>query len=94
MIVETIDTFLILFCILVLYVILLFLLRFLGIGAKKECEKCKNCCPDCNSSLQRIKRKKIDHLLFHFTLRLFAFKRYSCDCCQWEGLRWEKPYKR
>jgi len=24
---------------------------------------------------------------------MFDFKRYSCNDCSWEGLRWEKKYK-
>ena len=87
------DSFLILFIILILYVIILLILRAMGIGAKQECNTCKNCCPDCKNSLKRIKRKEQDHVLHLITLKLFAFKRYTCENCAWEGLRWEKAYQ-
>ena len=86
------DSFLILFIFLILYVVMLFVFRAMEIGMKQECEICKNCCPDCKKSLQRIKRKEQDRILYLITFKLFAFKRYSCEYCGWEGLRWEKSY--
>ena len=87
------DEFIILFIVLILYILTLFVVRAMGIGLKEECEICKNCCPDCKKPLKRIKRKDIDHILYLITLKIFGFKRYSCDNCGWEGLRWERSYK-
>ncbi len=52
-----------------------------------------NCCPDCESPLIRIKRTNKDIILFHVTFRIFNWKRYLCNECGWEGLRWEENFK-
>ena len=83
------DPFIKILIILTLYTIILLLIRFLGVGKKKICEECNNCCPDCNLALNRIKRNNVDKLLFHLTFRIFNSKRYICEECGWEGLRWE-----
>ena len=87
------DPFIKIFITLLIYVTILFLLRILNIGRKKVIENCNNCCPDCESALNRIQRKSIDRLLFHLTFRIFEFKRYICNECGWEGLRWEDKYR-
>ena len=63
--------------------------------AKKiKCKYCTNCCPNCPKELQtplvRINRNKYDELFEHVTLRIFDFKRYRCNSCDWEGLRCER----
>ena len=87
------DRFLMLFIILLAYILFLFIIRYLGIGSKKQCIDCNNCCPDCNLALNRIRRLNRDKILHHITLRIFDAKRYICNECGWEGLRWEKKYK-
>jgi len=87
------DEFLIVFIIVLSYVLFLFILRYLGIGSKKDCINCNNCCPDCGLALNRIQRIFKDKIVFHITFRIFEFKRYVCNECGWEGLRWEKRYK-
>ena len=86
------DPFFRLFLSLVLYVLLLFFIRFIGYGSKKSIPGCTNCCPKCEKPLERIKRKTIDKILFHVTFRIFNCKRYSCNACKWEGLRWEEKF--
>ena len=87
------DEFLIIFIIVLLYTLFLFIVQYLGLGSKKNCLSCNNCCPDCNLALNRIKRIKRDRITYHLTFRIFEFKRYICNECGWEGLRWEKKYK-
>ena len=87
------DQFLLVFIIILLYVLLLFIIRFLGIGSKKRCPNCNNCCPDCNLALNRIKRVLKDKIMYHVTFRIFDSKRYVCNECGWEGLRWEDQFK-
>ena len=87
------DPFLKLFVALLVYIIVLFLLRALNIGRKKISDNCNNCCPDCGSALNRIKRISVDKLAFHLTFRMFDFKRYICNDCGWEGLRWEDKFR-
>ena len=87
------DKFLILFIIILVYVLLLFLIQELEIGSKKDCVSCNNCCPDFNLALNRIKRLNRDKVAYHITFRIFDFKRYICNNCGWEGLKWERNYK-
>ena len=87
------DDFLIIFIIVLSYVLLLFIIRYLGIGSKEICKNCNNCCPDCNLALNRVKRLHKDKILYHITFRLFEFKRYNCNDCGWQGLRWERKYQ-
>jgi len=86
------DKFLLAFIIILLYILLLFLVRHLEIGSKKKCTTCNNCCPDCGLALNRIKRHNKDKILHHITFRIFDSKRYICNDCGWEGLRWERKY--
>ena len=87
------DKFLLIFISILLYVIFLFILRYLKIGSKTNCSDCNNCCPDCSSALNRIKRLPKDKIIYHITFRIFDNKRYICRDCGWEGLRWERKYK-
>jgi uncharacterized protein with PIN domain len=86
------DKFLLIFITVLLYVALLLIIRHLGLGSKKSCEDCNNCCPDCTLALNRIKRLNRDKILHHITFRIFDGKRYVCNDCGWEGLRWEEKY--
>ncbi len=86
------DNFLLVFILVLLYVLLLFIIRKLGLGSKKSCVNCNNCCPDCNLPLNRIKRLYKDQILHRITFGVFDFKRYTCNECGWEGLRWERKY--
>ena len=72
---------------------ILFIFKYLNIGRKKKCTKCTNCCPDCSSSLNRVKRSTKDQITNNLTFRIFDSKRYICSACGWEGLRWEEAYK-
>ena len=83
------DPFVKLFIGLIVYIFSLLIIRYLGIGKKIIVEDCNNCCPDCKFALNRIKRNNIDKVLFHITFRIFNSKRYICNECGWEGLRWE-----
>ena len=67
--------------------------RYFNIGRKKTCNNCNNCCPDCGSSLNRVKRKNKDQIINNITFRIFDSKRYICSECGWEGIRWETNYK-
>ena len=86
------DSFLLIFICLIIYVIFLFLLKKLGFGKKKVHINCTNACPDCFKALNRIRRNPSDHLIHHLTFSVFDAKRYICNECGWEGLRWESSY--
>ena len=86
------DQFLLVFIIILLYVLLLFIIRHMGIGRKSICKNCNNCCPDCGSALDRVRRIAKDKVIHHITFRIFDNKRYICNECGWEGLRWEEGY--
>ena len=84
------DSFLIIFIVLIVYIVILFVAKKSGYLEKKACEDCLNCCPDCKDAMVRIKRNRKDYLANHFTFHIFNFKRYKCKECCFEGLRWEK----
>ena len=86
------DIFLLSFIVILVYLLILFFLRFLNIGRKKKSDNCNNCCPDCSYALNRIKRNKIDQIKNNLSFRIFNFKRYTCTECGWQGLRWENNY--
>ena len=88
------DPFFKFFISLVVYILILLILRFKGIGEKKITKDCLNACP-CkkNYPLHRIERKITDKIFNHFTFKIFNFKRYKCNLCEWQGLRWEKNFK-
>ena len=88
------DPFLDIFILLLTYITLLICMRIFKIGKKKHCNTCNNCCPDCNSALNRTRRERIDKWLINITFRLFEFKRYVCENCGWEGLRWEDKFNK
>ena len=87
------DGSLIVFIIIVSYIVLLFILRYLEIGAKKKSSTWSNCCPDCSLLLNRVQRLYKDKIVYNITFRIFEYKRYRCNDCGWEGLRWDKKYK-
>ena len=87
------DPFLLVFIIILLYVLLLFIIQYLGIGSKKRDSNSNNCCPDCSSTLNRVNRIFKDKIIYYLTLGMFNWKRYLCGKCEWKGLRWTKQYK-
>ena len=87
------DKFLIVFSIVLVYVLLLYIIRNLGLGRKTKCMNCSNCCPDCSIALNRKKRIYSDKIAYYITFRIFDFKRYACQECGWEGLKWEEKYR-
>ena len=87
------DNFLLIFIIILFYVFILFIFRYLNIGRKKRCGKCNNCCPDCSSALNRVRRTTKDQIIKKITFLIFDSMRYKCTECGWEGLRWEDQYK-
>ena len=87
------DEFLAVFIILIVYILILFILKKLNVGKKEIYENCTNCCPDCKAALNRIKRLLKDKITYHITFKIFDSKRYVCNACGWEGLRWEDKFK-
>ena len=87
------DTILLIFIIILLYVLLLFILKNFGFKSKKRGSNSNNCCPDCSSNLNRVKRIYKDKIIYYLTLGMFDWRPYICDKCGWEGLRWTKDYR-
>ena len=87
------DQFLLVFLLIISYLILLFFVRYLEFGKKQSYENCNNCCPDCQSALNRVRRIQKDQLIHHLTFRMFDARRYVCNECGWEGLRWEEQFR-
>jgi len=87
------DQFLLTFLILITYILLLFAVKYFNIGKKNSYGNCSNCCPDCKGVLNRIRRTQKDQLLHHITFRIFDARRYVCNKCGWEGLRWEDQFR-
>ena len=87
------DSFFILFIVIITYVLMLFIIKKIGWGKKQSCQNCNNCCPDCKDALNRVERKSSDHFLYHITFQIFDFRRYLCSNCGWEGLRWEESFR-
>ncbi len=77
---------------LILYAVTLGIIIKKEWGKKIQCNYCKNCCPACSPNIQkplvRISRKKNDKILQDITFRIFDLKRYKCNHCAWEGLRY------
>ena len=69
------------------------MIKYLGLGSKKKSSNSNNCCPDCKSNLSRIKRIKKDKIYYYLVLGAIDWRRYSCDKCGWEGLKWTKQHK-
>lgn len=87
------DQFLLIFVITISYILLLFAVKKFKIGKKTSSGNCSNCCPDCEGVLIRIRRTQSDQVLHHFTFRIFDARRYICNNCGWEGLRWEHQFR-
>ena len=86
------DSFFILFIVIITYVLMLFIIKTIGWGKKQSCQNCNNCCPDCKDALNRIERKSSDHFLYHITFQIFDFRRYICSNCGWTGLLLEERF--
>ena len=68
-------------------------MKAIGIGKKETYGNCNNCCPNCKSALNRIRRIKNDKIIHYITFKIFDSKRYLCNKCGWEGLRWEDKFR-
>lgn len=86
------DTPILLLIILLVYFVTICILKKIGYKRKIVNNKNSNCCPKCNGVLDRVKRKNSDHLINILTFQMFDFKRYSCNNCGWNGLRWENKF--
>ena len=84
------DYFLLVFITLLFYILILFIIQYLGFGSKKRSRQSNNSCPDCNSNLNRVKKNYMDRIIYYLTLGMFNWNRYICNKCGWEGLRWKK----
>ena len=82
-----------LFIIILFYILFLFIIQFFGLGSKKRGRNSNNCCPDCNSDLNRIRKKFKDKIIYYLSLGMFDWRRYICNNCGWEGLRWTKDFR-
>jgi len=71
------------------YFIVLCLLKKIGFKKKIVNEHSSNCCSKCSESLERVRRYNSDRIINLITFQIFDFKRYICNNCHWEGLRWE-----
>ncbi|HXH17840.1 MAG TPA: hypothetical protein VNJ07_02065, partial [Chitinophagales bacterium] len=72
---------------LVIFYLLLFIMRMVGVLKKRNC-------PSCSGKLSRKPRTLFDKLLVVLTLNILPLRRYKCIHCGWEGLRWSgKKYK-
>jgi len=87
------DQFLVTFLLVIVYLILLIFARYLKIGKKQSDGHCNNYCPDCHAALNRVRRTQKDQLIHHLTFRMFDARRYVCNECGWEGLRWDEQFK-
>ena len=85
------DYFLIGFILSLSYIICIFIIQYFGIGSKKKSSNSNNCCPDCRSNLTRVKRLSKDKINYFLTLGIINWRRYSCEKCGWQGLKWTKP---
>lgn len=86
------DTPILVLLLLIIYFSSLIVLKKLGYKEKIACEDSSNCCPNCNQPLERVRRKNNDRFFNFITFQIFAFKRYKCNHCEWEGLRWENKF--
>ena len=84
------DTYLLIFIALIIYIIMIGLLKSVGVWKKEIDKNWINCCPKCKKSLKRINRKKNDRIIEYLTFNIFDFKRYKCNNCSWQGLRWSE----
>ena len=83
------DIPILLLIILIVYFVTLCILKKTGYKKKIVDKKNSNCCPKCYGILERVRRKNFDHLINSLTFQIFNFKRYNCNNCGWNGLRWE-----
>ena len=86
------DTPILLLVFLIAYFTTICVFKNMGFMQKIMSENCANCCPECNEALERVRRKNSDRFINLLTFQMFGFKRYSCNNCDWEGLRWENKF--
>ena len=87
------DTPLLLLVFIACYFSTLCVLKKFGFKKKIVSDYYTNCCPKCNEALERVRRKKMDKIINLMTFRVFDFKRYNCNNCDWKGLRWENKFE-
>ena len=68
-------------------------MQYLGFGSVKRGSNSNNFCPDCNRNLNRVKRIFKDKIIYYLTLGMLNWRRYICNKCGWEGLKWHKEYR-
>ena len=86
------DKPILLLIVLTIYFTALCVLKKIGLMQKVVSEHYSNCCPKCNEALERIRRYNSDRIINLLTFQIFDFKRYKCNQCNWEGLRWENKF--
>lgn len=67
--------------VLIIFYITLIALRINGVLKKDYC-------PKCGGNIKRISKKLPDRLYAAATLGILPLRRYKCEVCFWEGLRW------
>ena len=87
------DSPILLLILLIVYFTALSVLKNIGFMQKIVSEHSSNCCPKCNESLERVRKNNSDRMLNLLTFQMFDFKRYACNNCDWEGLRWEDKFE-
>ena len=83
------DVPLTIFSFLIIYIFILYFLRAIGFKSRIYSKTCNNCCPNCDGSLERIRRNYYDHFTNYFTFYIFNFKKFNCQNCDWIGLKSE-----
>ena len=87
------DNILLSFIIIILYIIIIYIIYHLGIGSKERSSNSNNCCPDCKNNLKREKRIFKDKVTNYLSIGVMDWRRYICDTCGWEGIKWHKDRK-
>jgi len=72
------------------YITILFVLKKSNFKNRFYTKKCNNICPECDKSLERVRRNYRDHFINYFTFYIFNFKKFVCKDCNWIGLKTEK----
>lgn len=88
------DTPIILLVFITCYLLTLCFLKLIGFKQKVVSEHYSNCCPICNEALERVRRNNFDRIINLITFQVFGFKRYLCNNCDWQGLRWQKKFEK
>ena len=87
------DYILLSFIVVILYILIIFIIKYFGIGSKEKNSNSNNCCPDCKNNLKRERRIFRDKITNYLSLGLMDWRRYICEKCGWEGIKWNKQHK-